>query len=153
MSTAYMPSRSWLGCLLYPINDKTAILISTRRVEGASINDDAMYTLESIEVFKGDSSADSIYAAGETFDIIMAGNGALCGIFLQLEQELLIDLSEDDDGNLNGVGLCGLTSSWDAVTTEDMAVLEEGCDDYDPCDGACSEFQVLQYVKGGHQGR
>lgn len=49
---------------------------------------------------------------------------------------------DSDDGSLYAAGICGLFRVW---SEEDRATLEEGCDDYDPCDGECGEYQVNEW--------
>eukprot|EP00903_Cladosiphon_okamuranus_P010661 g10079.t1 len=109
------------------------------RVEGANINDDVVYTLETIQVFKGEEPGPNEYdQVGGTFEMSTGGNSALCGIFMRTDgTEYLVGMGRRDDV-LYAVGICGLIREW---REEDRATLEEGCDDYDPCDGECGEFQ------------
>ena len=115
------------------------------RTEGADVNQDTIYSLQSVEVFKADREDDIEYSEGSTFDIAMPGNDGLCGIYLEVGDDYLVDLGRSENGGdeeLQAVGLCGLTQTWSSVGRNDKATLREGCDDYDPCEGACDEFQV-----------
>lgn len=50
------------------------------------------------------------------------------------------------DGSLYAAGICGVFREW---SEDDRAVLEEGCDDWDPCEGECDEFQVNCRARAG----
>lgn len=117
---------------------------TSHRTEGADINDDVIYSLQSVEVFKAENINEPEYAEGSTFDAAMPGNDGLCGMNLNIGVDYLIDFNREG-GEINAVGLCGLSREWSFVDAEDEAILREGCDDYDPCEGSCDEFQV-EYV-------
>ncbi|CAM9613164.1 unnamed protein product [Scytosiphon promiscuus] len=51
------------------------------------------------------------------------------------------------DGKLYAAGLCGLCQEWDEA---DRAEFEAGCDNYDPCDGTCSESQECLRSSGSY---
>lgn len=114
---------------------------AVHRTDSNNTNEDSTYVVETIEVLKGESGVEQEYAAGMNFDVAMAGNSGLCGIDLEIGEEYLIDLYRDDAG-FRAVGLCGLTMAWSSISSADILIIEEGCDDYDACDGACSEYQV-----------
>ena len=107
--------------------------------------------VRTVEVYKGISGQD-YYEQDMTVNITTGGNSAMCGIFMDVGEDYLIDLYqyESDSGTsstsglpeLRAVGLCGLWRSWDDVDDDDLATLEEGCDDFDACEGECGEFQV-----------
>ncbi|CAM9338146.1 unnamed protein product, partial [Ectocarpus fasciculatus] len=112
-------------------------------VDGEDINSDDTYTLETIEVFKAEEPGPNEYdEVGSQFEITTAGNSGLCGVYMETTDgstEYLIDLNRQSDGSLRAAGICGVFRDWDEA---DRAELEEGCDDYDPCNGECGEFQV-----------
>lgn len=108
---------------------------------GTDINDDTIYSLQSVEVFKAENISELEYAEGSTFDAAMPGNDGLCGINLDIGVDYLVDFYRSGE-NIRAVGLCGLSQEWSSVDAEDEAILREGCDDYDPCEGSCDEFQV-----------
>lgn len=117
-------------------------VLTVGRTVGADINDDTVYGITTTEVFKGEP--DQEYAEGMTFDITTGGNTALCGIYMEIGEEYLIDLYRNsyDDDNLHSMGTCGMLQLWSSVDDEDLASLEDGCEDDDPCDGNCRRFQV-----------
>jgi len=80
-----------------------------------------------------------------SFDLTTGGNSALCGIYLEVGEEYLIDLYRNEfDGSdrLQAVGSCGMARRWSMVTEEDQELLRGGCESYDPCEGVCGEFQA-----------
>jgi len=81
---------------------------------GSSINDDIVYEVRTTEVFKGEDEPEVEYNVSMTFDLATGGNSALCGI-----------------------------RAWRSVSPDDQALLREGCEGYDPCDGACGKYQVF----------
>lgn len=117
------------------------------RDEGSSINANTVYEIVTSEIFKGEPDVE--YAVDMSFDLVTGGNSALCGIYLEIGDEYLIDLNRYDFGgeeSLQAVGLCGLAQLWSTVTEDDQALLRGGCDDYDPCGGTCGDFQVPSAV-------
>lgn len=111
------------------------------RTVSTDINNDTIYSLQSVEVFKAENISEPEYAEGSTFDAAMPGNDGLCGINLDIDGDYLIDFYRLEE-EIQAVGLCGLTREWSSVDAEDEAILREGCDNYDPCEGSCDEFQV-----------
>lgn len=85
----------------------------------------------------------------QEISFVTGGNSATCGVSLELGEEYLIGLyrsgpntfDPDQDGQLT-VGLCDLVQDWGSVSDEDMATLEAGCDNDDPCSGSCTDTQV-----------
>ena len=127
-----------------------------RDADENDINADAVYVIRTVEVYKSLSDQD-YFAADMTVNITTGGNSALCGIYMEIGEDYLIDLDLVDSGSSGSSGsglaggsqfqavhICGLFRSWSAVedSEEDLAILEEGCDDYDACEGECGEFQV-----------
>lgn len=107
-----------------------------------------MYDITTTEIFKGETDYDE-YAVSMSFELATGGNSALCGIYLEVGQEYVIDLFRQtfgEEDRLYAVGSCGLVTLWEAVDEENRALLRSGCDGYDPCEGACSEFQVRACV-------
>lgn len=103
-----------------------------------------MYQVNTTEVFKGEDEPEVEYDVSMTFDLATGGNSALCGINMDEGEEYLIDLYRDDfnGGRLYAAGSCGLVRPWRSVSPDDQALLREGCEGYDPCDGACGPYQV-----------
>lgn len=123
------------------------------RTVGESINDDAVYEVKTIEVFKGEDGED--YAVNGTMNLTITtgGNSAMCGIYMDIGEQYLIDLTHESGDNLTTVGLCGLFAAWDSLSDENLELLLNGdCVDYDPCDNACGEYQVsqLEVARGHH---
>lgn len=123
------------------------------------MNADAVYVIRTVEVYKSLSDQD-YYAEDMEINITTPGNSGLCGIYMEIGEDYLIDLNLVDGGSSSGsssggsgstaggsqfkaIGMCGLFRSWSDVedSEDDLAILEEGCDDYDACDGECSESQ------------
>ncbi|CAM9220495.1 unnamed protein product [Ectocarpus sp. 4 AP-2014] len=133
-----------IGALCDSIQNTDVILhvSAVSWVDGEDINSDDTYTLETIEVFKAEDPGPNEYdEVGSQFEITTAGNSGLCGVYMDADgsTEYLIDLNRQSDGSLRAAGICGVFREWDEA---DRAELEEGCDDYDPCNGECGEFQV-----------
>lgn len=104
-----------------------------------------MYEVRTSEIFKGEDEPEVEYGVEMTFDLATGGNSALCGIIMDEGEEYLIDLyrSNYNGGRLYAAGSCGLIQPWRGVSPDDQALLREGCEGYDPCDGACGEYQVI----------
>ncbi|CAM9552578.1 unnamed protein product [Pylaiella littoralis] len=136
------------------VEDATIVLRGTvsNRDEGSSINANTVYEIVTSEIFKGEPDVE--YAVDMSFDLVTGGNSALCGIYLEIGDEYLIDLNRYDFGgeeSLQAVGLCGLAQLWSTVTEDDQALLRGGCDDYDPCGGTCGDFQeCLFYTENNY---
>ncbi|CAM9986066.1 unnamed protein product [Ascophyllum nodosum] len=112
------------------------------RTEGSSTNDDVVYLVKTLEVLKGE--VEENYVDGTMkLSLTTGGNSALCGIFMEIGEEYLIDLFHDDfsEDELTVVGSCGLFSSVDTSDSEQNNLLAGGCDDHDPCGGTCDDFQ------------
>ncbi|CAN0304773.1 unnamed protein product, partial [Hapterophycus canaliculatus] len=61
-----------------------------------------------------------------SFDLVTGGNSALCGIFLEVGQEYVIDLFRQTftaEDRLYAAGSCGLVTLWGSVEAEDRALL------------------------------
>lgn len=87
-------------------------------------------------MYKGDPNVK--YA--QQLSVTTASNSAACGVVLEVGEDYLLGLSSFDGGL--SVGLCSLIKVWDDVTAEDLATLENGCEnETDPC-GECGESQV-----------
>ena len=117
------------------------------RTEGSSTNDDVVYLVKTLEVLKGE--VEENYVDGTMkLSLTTGGNSALCGIFMEIGEEYLIDLFHDDfsEDELTVVGSCGLFSSVDTSDSEQNNLLAGGCDDHDPCGGTCDDFQVLAHL-------
>lgn len=71
------------------------------RMDGPDINDDAVYTLETIQVFKAEEPGPNEYdEVGGSFFMTTGGNSALCGVRMETDgTEYLIDI-----GRLRYVG-------------------------------------------------
>lgn len=116
------------------------------------INDDVTYTVNILNLFKGEPEVR--YAQDITF--VTGGNSAACGVNLDIGVEYLITLyrvknvfDPKRDGQLVA-GLCDLVSPWDDISDEDKDTLELGCDFFveeDPCKGDCGDIQVRGFRK------
>ncbi|CAM9947792.1 unnamed protein product [Scytosiphon promiscuus] len=125
----------------------------TARQVGEDTNDDTLYNITTTEIFKGE--ADEEYAVSMSVEIATGGNSGLCGIYLEVEEEHVIDLVHTTlaGEELLYTSACGLAAPWESVGEEDRALLRGGCDDYDPCEGACDEFQeCLLFISGYYSG-
>lgn len=99
------------------------------------------YTLDTRTLYKGDPNA----KYGKEISFVTNGSSAACGVILELGKQYLIGLDQSDDGSFDASS-CGLVRRWSDVTREERVSLRAGCEEDDPCDGSCGEFQV-QYVK------
>lgn len=112
------------------------------RSEQNDINDPITYTVLTTTLYKAEPNVR--YAQEISF--VTGGNSALCGVFLNIDEEYLIGLywSESglgtDQGPQLSVGSCDLVRVWSDVTTEDMDTLDAGCGNVDPC-GGCGDSQ------------
>ena len=88
-------------------------------------------------LFKGEPNAKH----GKEISFVTNGSSAACGVTLELGRQYLIGLYRDGDGSFTA-NSCGLVRRWDDVTKEERASLRTGCEEDDPCDGSCGEFQV-----------
>lgn len=95
------------------------------------------YTIERLTMYKREPGV--VYK--KELQIISAGNSALCGIYMDIDQEYLIDLVRNDNGELETVGSCGAFQPWSEVTSPVMDLLQERCENYNTCEN-CTEFQV-----------
>lgn len=95
------------------------------------------YTINTLTMYKREPGI--FY--GQVLQIITAGNSDLCGIDMDIDQEYLIDLVRNENGELETVGLCGAFEPWSEVSQPVMELLQEGCENYNTCEN-CSEFQV-----------
>lgn len=110
----------------------------------ASVNDDVTYSINTLTMYKEDPDV----VCAQLLQFSTKGNSGLCGIYMELGQEYLIDLVRDENDDLRAVGLCGAFRSWSEVTAPVMQLLEEGCENYNTCDN-CSEFQeCLGHLEG-----
>lgn len=65
------------------------------RAEGPNINDDAVYTLETVQVIKAEEPGPNEYdEVGARFEMTTGGNSGLCGVFMQTDgTEYLLDMT------------------------------------------------------------
>lgn len=141
-------------------NRRTGLLCDARseitpRSDQVDINDDVTYTVNTLNMFKGEPNVR--YA--QVISFITGGNSAACGVDLEIGEEYLLGISPavdpfdpDRDGRLS-VGACGLVRTWSSITDEEASSLEYGCDG-EPCGGSCDEYQVnnLRHRRMTHWG-
>lgn len=85
------------------------------------------------------------YGVGMDFNFTTEGEGATCGIYLEIGEEYLLDFLESEVGETRWTaGLCGLTRTWDSVTDHDIAVLQDPseCDIESCAREPCDKFEV-----------
>lgn len=86
--------------------------------------EDITYTVSPVDFFKVEPDVD--YA--QVLSAVSAGNGAACGVRLEIGEEYLIGLTSDlDHDDQFSVGSCSLVRTWSSITDEDMSFLENGC--------------------------
>lgn len=131
------------------ISSPSFLCRKTPRSDQVDINADVTYTVNTTTMYK--SEPNTSYA--QVLSFTTGGNDALCGIYMEIGEEYLIDLLriggnvlEPATGDLGAVGLCGAFRRWSSVTEDDLAILQGGgCVVIigDACgDNVCSESQV-----------
>ncbi|CAM9774530.1 unnamed protein product, partial [Hapterophycus canaliculatus] len=85
--------------------------------------DPVTYTIRTLTLYKypTESNVRATFPAEITFST--AGNGAACGVSLEIGAEYLIGLTLSSEGELTA-NLCGLYRSWSSVTDDELALLE-----------------------------
>lgn len=117
-----------------------SICQNSTRSEQEDINDDVHFTVQIIELYKGESEV----PAGEELTFVTGGNSALCGVDLTVGEEYLVGLYPGWNGDELYAQSCGLFRTWSSVTEEERTELES-CDFDQSCDLTCGEFQVRAF--------
>lgn len=122
------------------------LLIRASRSDQENINDPVTYTVRTLTLYKYPTEPNVRMAFPEEITFSTAGNGGLCGVTLEIGSEYLIGLTLSDEDELTA-NSCDLYRGWSTLTDEELSLLEAGCgedggEEEDPCEGACTEFQV-----------